>query len=700
MNVMISNNKSLFKKTCIVLVTVFSLIVLHRIYLDRMCDTFEVQIDFVSDGRDIFSIYSPDEKGGYSKNRLAQVRYGTGEQTLRFLMVLKNPGQPLRIDPGFKKNNLVIQGISFTRFGIVAKMDAEQINSCITQNVGVRHQVTEDGLQLLFGKDDPQLILEGYPFPAGGVQRGYTYFVVLLLSSLFLSALISISSSNRVVGGVLKFTVAILLLGTVGWYLSWSLALILFFFFFFLCALIRVLMTLSEHGISGLKTVSYPALFVIVCFLVLVLLPFYKAVYPEAKFVSKAGNEVAALFEDENPTFSSTLIRKCFHLFEDNFISNFPYGKELINLNATIKIFYLGFTPNSKSILGKEGMFFEGYGKRRVEADIVGSFDNITDYMGLIPFTTAELDAWLLCIEERYYWMKELGIDYVFVLAPTKALIYPENLPSRILKLKTKLNRETRFEQLVNYLKEKSVVPVVDLRTELLKAKDNLKKNAENEGLLLYYRTDFHWNYLGSFLAYQAIIDEVNRAYPKYQYTASQLGDFTIDRRTDWVHINFINGLGLNPKDHTNETYLTLYPKSGSIYNQIGEFGDKGISDYSSPKKIMKDYGGEKVLLRELDNDSVKTPMILLVGDSFSGKYFGYFTKHAKKTIRFRSVYTFQPEIYVEAKPDLVIQEILNLYLLEKPPRNPESIKGARVRALSGVNDSTVSVTNRSAPTQ
>jgi len=678
------------------LVTILSLVILHRMYLDRLCHTFEVQIDFISEGRDILTIYSPDERGTYSKNRLAQVRYGVGEQSIRFPIVLRNPDKPLRIDPGFKKNSIVIQGVSLTRFGVVERMDAEQINSYITKNIGVRSLFTEDGLQLIFGKDDPQFILEDYLFPAGGVQRGYVYFVVLLLSGLFLSVLIGKSSPEWIVSEVLKFTIALLLLGTVGLFLSWYLGFILLLFFFFLYSLIRTLATLSEYGISSLKKVSLSAILVIIVFIYLVFMPFFKTVYPEPKFVSQAGKEISALLEDENSKISSGLIKKCIHIFEDEFISNFPFRKELINLNATAKIFYLGFTPNSKSILGKEGMFFEGYGQRRVEADIIGSFDNITDYMGLIPFTSEELEEWLLCIEERYYWMKELGIDYVFVLAPTKALVYPENLPTRILNLKTKLARETRFEQLINYLKEKSVVPVVDLRIELLKAKEKVKKIPEYEDLLLYYKTDFHWNYLGSFLAYQAIIDEVNRAYPKYQFTASQLDDFTIHRRTDWVHINFINGLGLNPKDHRTETYLTLHPNPGSVYNQIGEFGNKGISDYSSPKKFTKEYRGEKVLLRELDNDNAKTPFILMMGDSFSAKYFGYFSKHAKKTIRFRSVYTFQPEIYIEAKPDLVIQEILNLYLLEKPPKNPETIKGARKRALSGINASVVSETDLS----
>ncbi len=83
------------------------------------------------------------------------------------------------------------------------------------------------------------------------------------------------------------------------------------------------------------------------------------------------------------------------------------------------------------------------------------------------------------------------------------------------------------------------------------------------------------------------------------------------------------------------------------------------------------------------------------IGDSFSEKYFGYFSKHAKNTINFRTVYSFLPEIYIDNSPDLVIQEVLNMYLLEKPPLNPEGIRGARVKALAGKEENTTVIVRK-----
>ena len=262
-------------------------------------------------------------------------------------------------------------------------------------------------------------------------------------------------------------------------------------------------------------------------------------------------------------------------------------------------------------IIGKDNWFFEGYGVRRVEKDIVRNFDNITDYMGQNPFAESELEAWRVALEERYYWLKERGTDYIFALAPTKALVYPEKLPERILKMKEKHDRPTRYDQLIRYLKEKSVVPVVDLREVLLAAK---KSNAD---IPLFYRTDFHWNYYGSLLAYQAIVDGINKAYPRYALTAGTLEEFEVHKKTDWVHSRFMHMVGLDPIRHKNETYYTFYPRPESNYTTILNFDRKGISDYSLPEIESRKFGHEKFGVREIENPEGNLPLMFIIGDSF-----------------------------------------------------------------------------------
>ena len=439
--------------------------------------------------------------------------------------------------------------------------------------------------------------------------------------------------------------------------------------------------TCSGRGNKPLWPIPIQAILILGCFLLLIFLPLLKANQSEAQFLKDIRSSVSKTWNDTDTDDLQPRLKKVVKTIEESFTLGLPFKIDLVNLNATIKIFGFGFSPTPKAILGKDGMFFEGYGRERVEADIIGSFDSVTDYMGLTPFSEEELEAWRVCLEERYYWLKEQGSDYLFVLAPSKALIYPEKLPSRIYRMKKKLNKPTRYDQLVAYLKKNSVTPVVDLSIPLLAAKQKASEQHTEENLPLYYRTDFHWTYYGAFIAYQAIIDAINHTYPKYQFHAAQLEDFIIDKKTDWAHIPFIYALGLKPDQHMDETYLTFFPKQETNYATIANFFEKGINDYSLPEPTTRSYDPQAI--RQLDNKHGKTPLIYVIGDSFSKKYFSFFSTHAKKTINFRVVNNFSPQPYLEDAPNLVIQEVLNMYLLQPPPTNPANIKDARTRALA-----------------
>ena len=364
--------------------------------------------------------------------------------------------------------------------------------------------------------------------------------------------------------------------------------------------------------------------------------------------------------------------------FDDVFTENLQLKKKLTVLNAESKIFILGFSLSEKAILGKDNWFFEGYGERRVEKDIVQSFDNITDYMGQNPFTEKELEAWRIALEERYYWLKEKGSKYIFVLAPTKALVYPEKLPDRILRMKNKYMRPTRYDQLIKYLNENTIVPVVDLRKAMLEAKEKYSD------VPLFYRTDFHWNYFGSFLAYQAIIDGINQAYPELDLVAGELDEFNVQKKTDWAHDSFMKMVGLDPQRHRNDTYYTLRPKPESGYYKIAGFSEKGINDYSMPGYTKKIFGDNTYPVREYKNPNGKLPLMYIIGDSFIEKTLAYFSLHGKETLNFRAVTEIPTEPFDKKAemPDVVVQEILNMYLLRQPPSNPRVIKKARVRAL------------------
>jgi len=66
-----------------------------------------------------------------------------------------------------------------------------------------------------------------------------------------------------------------------------------------------------------------------------------------------------------------------------------------------------------------------------------------------------------------------------------------------------------------------------------------------------------------------------------------------------------------------------------------------------------------------------------VIGDSFAEKMVGYFSAHAKTVYNYRTVSRFVTEPIKQYQPQIVVQELLSMYLLDKPPVNPPEIKNS-----------------------
>jgi len=357
--------------------------------------------------------------------------------------------------------------------------------------------------------------------------------------------------------------------------------------------------------------------------------------------------------------------------FEGFYQRFFVHRDDFVYLNSLVKIFGFGYSPTTKAFLGKDGFFFEGYGDRKVEKGVIRSFDNVTDYMGLLPFNDADLEQWKLTLEERQAWLAQRGIRYLFVVAPTKGLIYPEYLPERIQRTKAELGLASRYDQLVSYLKTHSTVPVVDLKTALLAAKD------QREYPLLYYKTDFHWNFYGAFLAYQAIVRGIDEAYPELGLDALPLEDFEMRIDEHWSHRNFLTMLGLKPENHRTEHYIKFLPKPGTPLARAPAIPEDGIYDVYRPARLLSDGLGNTMKVDLIENPHGPLASLLILGDSFIEKTLLFFSAHSRRTLFSRAVFHFPTGIYKFEQPDIVIQEVLNMYVLRDPPINPPRVRRA-----------------------
>ncbi len=634
-------------------------------------NTIVVRLHVEAGKQDSMVFYWPSRKGVYSEKQSRRVHYPLGISGHELTISAYPNRYPLRFDPGELEQQFRIQNISFERFGATITFTQDEIEAQIKSLDNVQTIDSVDGAHFLLQLPDPQVYLAEIPYPLPDWKL-IAAFVCLLLLMTITGRWLLTCSANHLVQMLAVIMLTLLLCAMSGGHPLYM-QLILSVLYAITPVLFFYRIAWAQN--SRLKFSSAGALLLVLVFSAILWVPLTKTLTGD--FLDSVQRDVLKMQSRKESAHSTTL--KIVHdALRRDFITHFAFRDWLIHLNARFKISTLGFSPSSKAILGKDGMFFEGYGRRRVEGDITRSFDNVTDYMGQSPFSMQELEAWRICLEERYYWLREQGIDYVFVLAPTKALVYPENLPARLYRTKKSLNKPVRYEQLIHYLHENSIVPVVDLQTHLLKAK-------QTADFPLFYRTDFHWNYYGSLVAYQAIIKTINQYYPKYDLQPATRSEFTIKRIDNWVHRGFMGLVGLDPLQNKNETYLTFFPEADGRFGDMRNFVEKGISDYSLPEVKKKHYGNESLGVREIENPSGKIPLMVIIGDSFIEKTLGYFSVHNQRTVNFRAVTNFPIEPYKQLKPDIVVQEILNMYILQPPPVNPSAIKQARKRILSAL---------------
>ena len=92
--------------------------------------------------------------------------------------------------------------------------------------------------------------------------------------------------------------------------------------------------------------------------------------------------------------------------------------------------------------------------------------------------------------------LKEQGVDYVLVLIPSKTSVYPEYINGSINQ-----GGITLIDQVTTYLRENTTIPVINVKPAPIDA----KKEQD-----VYFRSDTHWNYVGAYEGYKAIINGLN----------------------------------------------------------------------------------------------------------------------------------------------------------------------------------------------
>lgn len=316
--------------------------------------------------------------------------------------------------------------------------------------------------------------------------------------------------------------------------------------------------------------------------------------------------------------------------YENYLNDNFGIKNSLVFLNNYINVKLLGVSPMDSVLLGKNGWLY--YAKD-------GDINMVDDYRGITMFSDEQLKKIKDNLEEQKNWLEARKIPFVLLFAPNKETIYPEYLPDNIKKVQEK----TRLDQLITYLKKNSDVDIIDIRNELI--------NNKSQGTL-YYETDSHWNELGAFYGQKAIMSEVNKYIPKVK--SKDLSDFNLIKETDTEGGDLAKMLSL--QEQYKENTVKVVPKTPYGWHIVPD------SNYALTQGLVT------------ENNNKTLPRLLMFRDSYTINLQPYLSDYFSTAV-YQWNHSFDSNLVLEAKPDIVVHEVVERYIFELLAENPDSIK-------------------------
>lgn len=272
--------------------------------------------------------------------------------------------------------------------------------------------------------------------------------------------------------------------------------------------------------------------------------------------------------------------------FENYYNDNFGLRKYLIKANNNINIRLFSYSSNTRTILGKDNWLYW-----------TGEHDSISIFRYKKRYTEEDLKLYLKILKNRKEIFAKQGTRYFMIIAPDKQSIYPEYLPEYILRL----NQNSEYDQIADYLYKNSMYINIDVKKELLKEKQ--------KGHLVYYKSDTHWNNYAAFIAYQQIMKKLNVYYPELK--PMSLTDFDIIEEQYSGDISKIIGM----QEYFEEKIDKLVPKKNRKANIKNVKSINGVVTRGSLLSECNSCGNiTMVFIR----DSQAIPLIPLVAEHFS----------------------------------------------------------------------------------
>lgn len=280
------------------------------------------------------------------------------------------------------------------------------------------------------------------------------------------------------------------------------------------------------------------------------------------------------------------------------------------------------FKVNEKVIFGEKGWLF-------YNSD--GDGDTLADFAGTNLFSPKELSRF---IEQGKCTLKKLqqkGARVLVMIAPNKSQVYSELMPT---SYRREHAPEGRLEQVEAALRQHGF-DVVSVKQDLMAAK------AMGQ---IYFRTDTHWNSLGSFVGFKALMARVE----KPEFAASILPN------RNWVAAPAPCG-----DIYTTMLGLTEHCEDVDYRDQTEAFAWQDV------KCVMERMGPKDVIRSCVREGSTSSKTVLLMGDSYLETLSPHFAGVYRKTFSFdrKANRADIQRVLAQENPQVIVVEAVERYL-------------------------------------
>jgi hypothetical protein len=296
-------------------------------------------------------------------------------------------------------------------------------------------------------------------------------------------------------------------------------------------------------------------------------------------------------------------------MFDAWYADHFGLRSTLIRASNALELLALGESPTTEIVVGPEHWMFTTR-DRAVEV-----------FRGADPFTERELELWAQVLSDRRAWCEARGVRYVFAIAPNKEAIYPDRWPAHLDKV-----GPTRREQLVEFVRGRADVPLLDLTAALERARRDFASEGD-----VYFQLGTHWNDRGALYAYQALLEHAAREVP----------GLAARRREEFA---------FEPTDFQDDTWARrLYLEDVLVQPNVEL---KMLFERGVPGLVGDEL---KRIALDVEHRDASLPRAVVFHDSMGEKLRPLIAEHFSRT-SFRWVSDFDAALIEREKPDVVMQ--------------------------------------------